>query len=66
MSNEISQTAQFDYTELNTVVDWIRFTISQLQQENVYFGHGTDNVWDEKLVPGGRIAVNYTSTGGLQ
>ncbi|MGQ8364076.1 50S ribosomal protein L3 N(5)-glutamine methyltransferase [Glaciecola sp. 1036] len=47
MSNEISQTAQFDYTELNTVVDWIRFTISQLQQENVYFGHGTDNVWDE-------------------
>ncbi|MFC3120313.1 50S ribosomal protein L3 N(5)-glutamine methyltransferase [Agaribacter flavus] len=33
--------------ELTTVVDWMRYTISQLQSSGVYFGHGTDNVWDE-------------------
>ncbi|MEM0909627.1 MAG: 50S ribosomal protein L3 N(5)-glutamine methyltransferase [Pseudomonadota bacterium] len=34
---------------LDTITDWVRFSVSQMQQYNVFFGHGTDNVWDESL-----------------
>jgi len=33
--------------ELTTVHDWLRFAVSKLNQADVYFGHGTDNPWDE-------------------
>lgn len=33
--------------DLLTVNDWIRFGATQLQKANVFFGHGTDNAWDE-------------------
>lgn len=32
---------------LNTVRDFIRFAISKFNQAQIYFGHGTDNAWDE-------------------
>ncbi|WP_395342215.1 50S ribosomal protein L3 N(5)-glutamine methyltransferase [Ningiella sp. W23] len=32
---------------LTTIIDWIRFTISECQRHDVYLGHGTDNIWDE-------------------
>lgn len=34
-------------TELATVHDWLRYAVSQLNQADVYLGHGTDNPWDE-------------------
>ena len=33
--------------ELEIVVDWIRYSISVFYQAGVFFGHGTDNEWDE-------------------
>lgn len=33
--------------ELETVHDWLRFAVSQLNHADVYLGHGTDNPWDE-------------------
>ena len=34
---------------LATIADFIRFTYSRLNHEPVYFGHGTDNSWDEAV-----------------
>lgn len=33
--------------ELSSVLDWIRYSISSFYQADVFFGHGTDNEWDE-------------------
>jgi ribosomal protein L3 glutamine methyltransferase len=34
---------------LATIADFIRFTYSRLNRKAVYFGHGTDNSWDETV-----------------
>jgi ribosomal protein L3 glutamine methyltransferase len=34
---------------LASIADFIRFTYSRLNKEPVYFGHGTDNSWDEAV-----------------
>jgi ribosomal protein L3 glutamine methyltransferase len=34
-------------SELISVLDWIRYSISSFYQTGVFFGHGTDNEWDE-------------------
>jgi ribosomal protein L3 glutamine methyltransferase len=34
-------------SELNSVLDWIRYSISSFYKAGVFFGHGTDNEWDE-------------------
>ncbi|MFC4656400.1 50S ribosomal protein L3 N(5)-glutamine methyltransferase [Rheinheimera marina] len=33
--------------ELQTIHDWLRWGVSQLNNADIYFGHGTDNSWDE-------------------
>lgn len=33
--------------ELHSLRDYIRFAMSQFGEHRVYFGHGTDNAWDE-------------------
>ena len=38
-----------DYAQLHTVLDWVRYCTSELNQADVYFGHGTDNAWDEAM-----------------
>lgn len=35
--------------ELNTLRDYVRWTLSQLGQHPVVLGHGTDTLWDEAL-----------------
>lgn len=37
------------HPELQTIRDFIRFATSQFHQEGLYFGHGTDNAWDEAV-----------------
>ncbi|MFT7505097.1 MAG: ribosomal protein L3 glutamine methyltransferase [Gammaproteobacteria bacterium] len=32
---------------LNTIIDYIRFAISECNQHDVYYGHGTQNAWQE-------------------
>ena len=33
--------------ELSTILDWVRYSVSCFYQAGVFFGHGTDNEWDE-------------------
>jgi ribosomal protein L3 glutamine methyltransferase len=35
--------------QLNTIADFIRFSFSRFNCEPVFFGHGTDNSWDEAV-----------------
>ena len=34
---------------LTTIADFIRFAYSRFNEENIFFGHGTDNGWDESV-----------------
>lgn len=36
-------------SSLQTILDYIRWGMSQMRAANVYFGHGTDNAWDESV-----------------
>lgn len=33
--------------ELHSVRDWVRYGASMFEREGLFFGHGTDNAWDE-------------------
>ncbi|WP_251359611.1 50S ribosomal protein L3 N(5)-glutamine methyltransferase [Kangiella sp. TOML190] len=34
---------------LNTITDYIRFAASEFERTGLYYGHGTDNAWDESV-----------------
>ena len=36
-------------TELHTIRDWLRFAVSQFENSDIFFGHGTDNSYDEAV-----------------
>ncbi len=36
--------------QLHTILDWIRFAASEFESNQLYFGHGTDNAWDEAVL----------------
>ena len=35
--------------QLETVMDYIRWCVSVFQANDIYYGHGTDNAWDEAV-----------------
>lgn len=35
--------------ELLTIRDWLRFTVSRFEEAGVFYGHGTDNAYDEAV-----------------
>jgi ribosomal protein L3 glutamine methyltransferase len=35
--------------ELFTIRDWLRFTVSQFEESEIFFGHGADNSYDEAV-----------------
>ncbi len=38
-----------NHKELQTIRDFVRYAISQFNQAGLYYGHGTDNAWDEAM-----------------
>ena len=36
-------------SQLHTIRDWLRYTVSQFEANNIFFGHGTDNSYDEAV-----------------
>lgn len=38
-----------NFTELKTIRDFIRLAISRFNEAGLYYGHGTDNAWDESF-----------------
>ena len=43
------QSANSPVDDLQTVRDFIRWAASNFNRENLYFGHGADNAWDEAV-----------------
>jgi ribosomal protein L3 glutamine methyltransferase len=37
------------YQTLQTIRDWIRYSVSRFEQSGVFFGHGTSNAYDESV-----------------
>lgn len=48
-SSELASSASSSESNLQTIADFIRYTFSSLNREQVYCGHGTDNNWDEAV-----------------
>ncbi len=48
-SEELTRLLNDAKTDLITLGDWLRFSSKVLDQACLYYGHGTDNAWDEAL-----------------
>ena len=36
--------------QLHSIQDWVRFAASEFERNDLYYGHGTDNPWDEAVL----------------
>ncbi|MGB3727036.1 MAG: 50S ribosomal protein L3 N(5)-glutamine methyltransferase [Glaciecola sp.] len=45
-ASDVVQNTDVDHT-LTTLIDYIRYAITCLNQHDVYYGHGTENAWQE-------------------
>jgi ribosomal protein L3 glutamine methyltransferase len=36
-------------TELLTIRDWLRYAVSRFENSDIFYGHGTDNAYDEAV-----------------
>lgn len=36
-------------SELHTIQDMLRWAVSRFSAANIWYGHGTDNPWDEAV-----------------
>ena len=45
----VNNTQTLATSELFTIRDWIRFAVSQFEASDVFYGHGTDNAYDEAV-----------------
>ncbi|MDO6683019.1 MULTISPECIES: 50S ribosomal protein L3 N(5)-glutamine methyltransferase [unclassified Oceanobacter] len=43
----LHQSAAAAIAELSTIQDILRWSVSRMNESDLYFGHGTDNAWDE-------------------
>tara|TARA_R110001592_G_scaffold44571_5_gene143225 strand:- start:3306 stop:4238 length:933 start_codon:yes stop_codon:yes gene_type:complete len=43
----LHQNASAAIEELSTIQDMLRWSVSRMNEFDIYFGHGTDNAWDE-------------------
>jgi ribosomal protein L3 glutamine methyltransferase len=48
MANNLTQNQSIT-NELFTIRDWIRYAVSQFEVSDVFYGHGTDNAYDEAV-----------------
>ncbi len=46
----MTPTYQQAVNQLHTILDWIRFAASEFERGQLYYGHGTDNPWDEAVL----------------
>jgi ribosomal protein L3 glutamine methyltransferase len=37
------------FIELSSIRDWLRYTVSQFESSDIFFGHGTSNAYDEAV-----------------
>ena len=49
MNPTTNQTTLTLVEELQTLRDFVRWALTNFNQNNLYYGHGTDNAWDEAL-----------------
>jgi len=42
-------TIQQTTTELLTIRDWLRYAVSRFENSDIFYGHGTDNAYDEAV-----------------
>jgi ribosomal protein L3 glutamine methyltransferase len=47
MAEQLNLLAAEAVNELQTVNDFLRWGVSRFNESDLYFGHGTDNPWDE-------------------
>lgn len=47
--SQLSTAAEQAVSELRSLLDMVRWSVSQFNEAGLYYGHGTDNPWDEAV-----------------
>lgn len=50
ITNELTKQEQkYAIKDLKSILDIVRWSVSRFNEANLYYGHGTDNAWDEAI-----------------